>query len=219
MSDIQLDEESAPATPASGQGIIFIDSTTSLLSFIDDTGRKYILTSAGISNAAIASQGAGFAADTYVTNSDLLLPSFGMQAKTRFAWKISASKSGAGTATPIYVVRIGAARTTADTARLTMTGPAQTAIADIGTLEIIVSVRNVGAAGILQGTAYWSHRGTAASTTVSGTGFANDVTGHVETTGGAFDNSALGGLYVGLSINGGTSAAWTITQVHATMDW
>jgi hypothetical protein len=30
-----------------------------------------------------------------------------------------------------------------------------------------------------------------------------------------FDNSALAGQYVGLSINGGASAAWTITHVDA----
>jgi Zn-dependent alcohol dehydrogenase len=100
-----------------------------------------------------------------------------------------------------------------------MTGPAQTAIADIGTLNIMVTVRTIGATGVIQGTAWWDHRGTAANTTTSGTGFANDTTGHVETTSGAIDVTAYAGKYVGLSINGGTSASWTVTQVWADASW
>jgi hypothetical protein len=215
MADILLDEQSAPTTPASGKVVIYPDSIASILCVKDDTGKVY----ARSTNAAIAAQGAGFATDTYLTNSDLLIPSFGLQAKTAFLWMISASKTGAGTATPIYNIRIGSNRTTADTARLTLTGPAQTAIADIGTLYILVTVRSIGGSGVIQGTAYWAHRGTAANTTTSGTGFANDSTGHVEGTSAGFDNSALGGNYIGISINGGTSASWTLTQVVSEVDW
>lgn len=131
---------------------------------------------------------------------------------------ISASKTAAGVATPIYSVRIGSARSTADTARLALTGPAQTAVADIGTLCIMATLRNVGAAAVLQGTAWWAHRGTAANTTTSGTGFANDSTGHVEAASAGFDTSAMAGLFVGLSVNPGTAGVWTVTQVHANME-
>ena len=215
MADILLDKQSGPTTPSAGQGIIFIDTTAPILSLKDDSG----LYQAKSSNAAIASQGAGFAADTYLTNSDVLIPSFGLQAKAVFLWQISASKTAAGVATPIYSIRIGAARATSDTQRWTATGPAQTAIADIGTLFILATVRNIGAAAVIQGTAWWIHRGTAASTTVSGTGFANDVTGHVEASSATFDSSGLAGNYIGLSINGGASAAWTLTQVYSRADW
>ena len=215
MADILIDAQSTPSAPSSGQGVIWLDSTAKIICCRDDAGRVQ----AWSGNAAIAAQGAGFATDTYVTNSGILIPLFGFQAKARFLWQISASKTGAGTAQPIYNIRIGANQTTADTARLTLTGPAQTAIADIGTLNIVVTVRSIGAAGVIQGTAFWSHRGTAASTTVSGTGFANDVTGHVEGTSAGFDNQNLGGQYIGLSINGGTSASWTLTQVQAEAGW
>jgi hypothetical protein len=211
LSDILLSEQSNPTTPASGTLVLFPDSTASAPAAKNDGGRSALLWVRA--NASIAAQGAGFSSDTYVTDSDILIPSFGMQARMVFRWTISASKTGAGTATPIYNVRIGANRTTGDTARLTLTGPAQTAVADIGTLTILVTVRSVSASGVLQGTAWWQHRGTAASTTVSGVGFANDTTGHVEGTSAGFDNSALGGSYIGLSIDGGTSAAWTVTQV------
>lgn len=216
MADVFVANQSAPATPSSGNSVIFVDSTAKILCVKDDAGRV-----AGYSfNSATAAQSAGgFATDTYVTNSDILIPSFGVQSKTQFMWTLSASKTGAGTATPIYAIRIGSLRSVVDTARLTLTGPAQTAIADIGTLCIVCTVRNVGASGVIQGTAYWSHRGTAANTTTSGTGFANDSTGHVEGSGAGFDNSNLGGSYIGLSINGGLSAAWTVTQAQAEAVW
>lgn len=201
-------------TPGAGKSRWFFDSTGKVWCAKNDAGRYFAQTN----NASIAAQGAGFAADTYVTDSDILIPSFSMQARGIFRWVISASKTAAGVAAPVYTLRIGANRTTADTARLTLTGPAQTAIADIGTLTIIATVRLVSGVGVIQGTAWWDHRGTAASSTV-GTGFANDATGHVEGTSGTFDNTALGGQFIGLSINGGASAAWTVTQARAEAVW
>lgn len=214
MGKIITAAQSAPTTPSSGNATIFVDTTAKILCVKDDAGRY----AASSFNAAIASQGAGFAADTYLTSSDILIPSFGVQAKTFIRWQISASKTAAGVATPIYSIRIGSARTTADTARLVLTGPAQTAIADVGTLNILLTVRNIGAAGVLQGTAWWDHRGTVVSSTI-GVGFANDGTGHVEGTSAGFDNSALSGNYIGLSLNGGASAAWTVTQSICEATW
>lgn len=208
MADLYLAEQSAPATPAAGNQLLWPDSTSPQWFTKDDAGRVW-----GRShNAAVAAQGAGFASDTYVTNSNILIPSFGVQAKTVFRWIISASKTAAGTATPIYSVRIGANATAADTARLQLTGPAQTAATDVGLLELVVTVRSVSASGVIQGTARWSHQNTA-------TGFANNVNGAVEGTSSSFDNSALGGSYIGLSIDGGASAAWTITQAIAEATW
>src|SRR5688572_2467243 len=191
MADILLDEQSVPATPSSGALVIYPDSTASLPAFKNDAGRAGII-GGGTRNASIAAQGAGFATDTYVIDSNILIPSFGFQARSTFMWMISASKTNAGVATPAYAIRIGAAGAIADTARLTLTGPAQSAVADIGTLYIMLTVRSVGASGVIQGTAWWAHRGTAASSTI-GAGFANDGTGHVEGTSSGFDNSALGG--------------------------
>lgn len=218
MADILLDEQSAPTTPASGKLIIWPDTTTSMPAATNDAGRHMLL-GGGSMNASIANQTVN-AADTYLTDSDLMIPNFGLQARTNFIWLISASKTGAGTAQPIYNIRIGSARSVAgDTARLVLTGPAQTAIADIGTLMIQATVRSIGAAGVIQGTAFWSHRGTAANTTTSGTGFANDSTGHIEGTSAGMDMTAYAGQYIGLSVNSGTSGVWTVTQVRAEAMW
>jgi hypothetical protein len=206
MGDIQLATQSGPVTPGSGNAILFIDTTVEKLFIKDDAGLYHGRTS----RSAVASQGPGFAADTYVTNSGVQVPSFGMQAEMQFVWSLSLSKTAAGVATPVFNIRLGAAQTTADTARLTITGPAQTAAIDVALLAIMVTVRSVSAAGVIQGLVNWSHNGAAA-------GFANNNSGSVEGTSAAFDNSAVGGLFLGLSINGGAAAAWTLTQVQGTL--
>lgn len=220
MSQLTLVEiaSSNLATVASGKGAHFVDSTVSLPAFKNDGGRYFILSPH--TNTAVAAQGAGFASDTYVTGSNLLVPTFGLQVNGTFRWTISASKTGAGVAQPVYTIRVGSAGTTADTAILALTGPAQTAIADIGTFNLVVSVRTVGSgtAAVIAGTAWWQHRGTAASST-GGTGFANDGTGHIEGTSAGFDSTTWPGKNIGLSINGGASAAWTMTQAIVEANW
>lgn len=208
MAKLVLDEESVPTTPSSGKQIWYPDSTSSLPAFVTDGGRKGLV---GTLNCSIANQSPG-TSDAYLTDSDLLIPSFGVQARTMFRWFISASKTAAGTATPIFQVRIGAARTTADTSRLSITGSAQTAAADAGVWLVQVVVRVVSATGTLQGTISINHNAAA-------TGFASNDGGVVEATSSTFDNTALAGLFVGLSLNAGASAAWTITQVRAEAMW
>lgn len=209
MGKLLLGTEAAPATPAAGKTLWFPDSTAKLPGFVNEAGKKLII--GGSANASIANQSPG-AADAYLTDSDLLIPSFGFQARTMFRWVISASKTAAGTATPIWQVRIGAARTTGDTSRLTLTGSAQTAVADVGVWTIYLVVRSIGAAGVLQGTLIVNHNAAA-------TGFASNDAGAVEATSAGFDMSAIAGQFVGLSLNAGASAAWTVTQVRANAEW
>lgn len=211
MADIFAAEQTVPSTPAAGSAIIYPDSTSNLWAFVNDAGRKGVLWGA-THNASIVAQGAGFATDTYVTDSDLLIPSFGLQARSKFRWTVCAVKTAAGTAGPVFSFRIGANRTTADTARLQITGTAQTAAIDNAIITLLVTVRSVSATGVIQGTLGILHNG-------SGTGFANNIAGSGDATSAAFDNSALQGQYIGLSIDAGASAAWTITQVHAEAMW
>lgn len=159
-----------------------------------------------VRNYSTASQGPGFAADTYVTGSSLQIPTGGMVAGMRFVWQIGAAKTAAGTATAVYNVRIGSNQTTADTARLAISGlTAQTGVTDAGVLTIVVVVRSVSATGVIAGACGWAaSRGGAA-----GFGGGNHL---VSST---FDNSNLAGQFIGLSINGGASAAWTVHHVYA----
>ncbi len=207
MSDILADEQSAPASPSAGQGVWWPDNAVSRPAYKDDAGRGI----AAVTAYSVADQ-AGFAADTYVTGSRLVLPSFGFQAGTRIRWRFSLSKTGAGVATPIYNVRIGTAGAIGDTARWTHTGVAQTAITETGWFELNLILRNVGAAGVLQGSLVVARTGGVAATGLAAVPVA-------QVTSAGFDTSWASGLGIGISINAGASAAWTITQVQADIDY
>jgi hypothetical protein len=199
MADILIDNQANPATPAAGKSLIYVDSTTKKLATEDDTGKVLGTLSR---NWSTASQGAGFAADTYVTNSGLLIPTAGMQVGMQFRWMISLSKTAAGTAATVLQFRIGSNQTTADTSRLSLTASiAQTAAIAEGLLIASLTVRSVSASGVIAG----------------GFGMAASVGlgGGKDGVSATFDNSALAGQYVGISVNGGASAAWTITSVQA----
>lgn len=211
MADIQVAEQSVPATPSSGNGLMYYDSDASLPAFKNDGGLSGVMRGCS-ANSSVAGQTIA-AADTYITGSSLLIPSFGLQAGSQIRWDISLSKTGAGTATPTVDIRIGANQSTADTSRLQITaGAAQTAAADTGIISVILTVRSVSAAGVIQGT--WSLQHVLAAT-----GLSTRQIDVVEATSAAFDNSALAGQFIGLSINNGASGSWPVTQVHAKAWW
>lgn len=205
MSDILLDEQGGPATPSAGQMIVYPDSGNSQWAQKNDSG-LYLMDM----SAARPTQIASHSADTYYLG--MQLPSFSMQVGMSFVWEWVATKGAAGTATPVYTVRIGAAGTTGDTSRLAITGPAQTAAADIGFFRIMLTCRSVGVTGVLQGAVYVRHN-------LAATGFANTPAGLsiVQGTSAGFDNTALGGQFIGLSVNPGASGAWVVEQVQASI--
>lgn len=202
MAELLLDEQATPTAPASGQGVYYVDNQASAPFMVDDGG----LVCGSLRRASVAQQ-TGFAADTYLTNSGLIIPSKSMQAGMFWEWKLAISKTAAGAATPIWQIRIGPNQTTGDTSRLSITTVAQTAAADTAFVTVLVTCRSVGVTGVIQGLVRIDHN-------LAATGFANTPAGFnlVEGTSAGFDNTALGGQFIGLSINGGASAAWTINQ-------
>lgn len=198
MAIITIDNQTVPSTPASGKVAVFTDSTTKKLAFVDDAGniggRLYHRTSsASLSPAA--------ATDTWITDSGLLIPSFGMRAGMVFRWQMTLSKTAAGTAATVLTVRTGSNQSTADTSRLALTSStAQTAAVAEGIIWVQVVVRSVSATGVVAG-----GFGVAAP---AGLGGGKDAVS------GTFDNTTMAGLYMGLSVNTGASAAWTITSIN-----
>jgi hypothetical protein len=188
-----------PASCAGTTAKLLYDSTTNLFSCGTDQGSTF--------NQSVAAQGAGFATDTYLTGSSIAIPASSLKVGTRYHLIFNVSKTGAGTATPIINVRFGINGSTADTARLTFTFLAGTAIADIGTFEIFVTFRVVGASAVIQGTGRVQH-------SLSTTGLQNLPSKVLVVTSGAFD-SAVANSIIGVSVNGGTSASWTVQQVQA----
>lgn len=211
MADILIDEQSVPTTPATGQGVIFSDNAASQLMYRDDSGRVWY-GSGGVSSFSTSSQSPAAATDTYIVGSRIVLPTIGFQAGTRYRCRLSASKSTTGTAASVWSVRIGTAGSTADTARTSHTTVAQTAIADVAWFELNVILRNIGASGVLQSTLV-----TTRNTGVAATGMA--AVPVQEVTSGTFDTTWTSGLGIGISVNTGTGALWTITQVQTDLDF
>src|SRR6267378_143962 len=104
MADILIDNETIPSTPAASKSLLFVDSTTKKFAQMDDAGTVRGLLGR---NFTVISSGAGFAADTYVAGSGILLPSFNLQVGALFRWTMIGSKTAAGVATPTFIFRLG----------------------------------------------------------------------------------------------------------------
>lgn len=208
MADILLDNQAVPGTPASGKVIIFAESGGKRVTYKDDAGRTYSV-GGTIRNWNTVDVVAN-AADTYLTGSGLTVPTgLVLQVGTTFKWRVFMTKTGAGTATPIWIVRVGTTGTTGDTARLTFTGPAQTAVSDAGFVELTAILRNVGAAGVLAGGLILNHN-------LAVTGFANIGSPTLQVTSSGFDTT-VANLIVGVSVNPGASGVWTHAVIKAEM--
>jgi len=162
-------------------------------------------------NSSTASQGAGFASDTYLTGSNILIPSVRPKVGTLYRCRFHAVKTAAGTATPILSLRYGTAATTADTAICSFTFGAGTAAADEGWWEVVGLFRSVGS-----GTGAVVAACANLTSNLTTTGFSN-AKKVVQNTSSGFD-STTANTYLGLSVNGGTSASWTVQLVHATLE-
>lgn len=200
MAQHLIDNQGAPSSPAAGKSLLWVDNGTGALIATDSTGRHKGSLSR---NDTTASQ-TGFAADQYITNSGILVPSFGMKAGQQYKWTFDVKKTAAGVAAAVLTIRTGVNQTTADTSRLVLTADViQTAAIAAGLMTVMIGVRNVGAAGVLAG-----GFGIAAG---SGVGLGSGASGASI----GYDNQIHAGQYVGLSLNGGAAAAWTIQHVSA----
>ncbi len=168
------------------------------------------LPTATVYNESIASQGPGFASDTYLTNSSTSVPTTGLKIGSRYHMIFQVSKTNAGTAGPILNVRYGTAGAIGDTARCTITFSAQTAATDTGTFEVWVTFRDVGASAVMHCVAQRRHG-------ASVTGLGNLVSQTLNNTSGTFD-STVSDSKIGVSVNGGGSASWTVTMVQAELE-
>jgi len=203
MADILVDNQAVPATPAAGKTILFVNSGTKLLCSKDDAGKVQSL--GGLIMNYNTADVVANAADTYLTGSGLSIPTGQvLQVGTTFTWRFGLTKTAAGTATPIWTVRIGTAGTTADTARLTFTGAAAAATAEAGWVEISAILRNVGASGVLAGVLVCRPH-------TNGIGASA-----LQVTSAAFDTTVAGSI-IGVSVNPGAAGVWTHQVIHSQM--
>lgn len=183
------------------------------LEFTDDLG-FYVLgaSTPSLFNQSTAAQGAGFATDTYLTGSSISVPTTALKVGTKYVLIFDASKTAAGTATPILRVRYGTNGSTADTALLTFTFNASTANADVGAFIVNCHFRSVGSgtSAVLVGTARVVKGLTAT------TGIVNTVGQALQVTSAGFDSTVASSI-IGASLDAGTSASWTVQNVEVEM--
>lgn len=165
-------------------------------------------------NASVTTPAAGFATDTYLVGSQITIPSNALQAKTIYRCLFSVAKTNAGTVAPVLTIRYGIAGTTADVSRCAFTFPAQTAVVDEGLFEVNAIFRTIGSgtAAVIAGVANLRHDLGYGST--ASTGLSTQSSPTVITVGGGFDSTPANSI-IGLSVNGGASAAWTIAVVQS----
>jgi hypothetical protein len=137
---------------------------------------------------------------TYLTNSGILVPSTGMVVGQTYRWEIHVGKTAAGTAGIVWTPRLGTNQTTADSTLLSVTGTAQVATASGTIIYASLFVRTVSATGVV----VFSVSTGAASFGIGGTGVS-----------GAVNNASVAGQRVGLCVNTGASAAWSVNAVVA----
>ena len=160
-------------------------------------------------NNSTATQAITAATVTYLTGSNITTAN--IKAGTVVTWNVSVTKTAAGAAAPLFSVRFGTTSTTADAIILNFTGNAQTAIADTGDVTIQCTFRTVGSgtSAVLVGHYKLVH---VLPTTGLSTG-----NGGVFTTSAGFD-STTASSFLGLTLNTGASAAWTVNQVNVKIE-
>lgn len=165
-------------------------------------------------NRSTSNQGAGFATDTYLTGSSIAIPNSSLKIGTIYKLRFRLSKTAAGTATPILTLRFGTNGSTSDTAMCTFTFTAGTAAIDDGIFEVFATFDSVGSgsSAVLRGTARCTHK--LSVTGITGTAAVSE-TKHAVSAG---FNSTVSNSIIGLSVNGGASAVWTVQHVMAEME-
>lgn len=205
MADTKISALTAYTTPQAGDIIPIVDSTNATTK-----GITYANFRGSTTNASSSTVSAGFAADTYLAGSNIPSPAPVVGSTYYASWDVV--KTAAGIATPIITVRFGTAGTTADASVMTLTFAAGTAAIDTGLFEVWLTFRTVGSGttAIVQARTRVTHA--LAATGITSTGAAGS--GVIIGTSAGF-NSTTSGAILGLSLNGGTSAAWTVTNVQS----
>lgn len=170
-------------------------------------------------NASVSTPASTFATDTYLVGSSILIPAPAtmLQGKAMYRCLFSVAKTNVGTAAPVLTIRFGTGGVVGDASVCAFTFPLQTAVVDEGVFEVNATFRTVGigTTAVLAGVARLTHDN-GASGTSAGTGLSVQADPAVITVGGGF-NSTVANSIIGLSVNGGASAVWTVAVVQASL--
>jgi hypothetical protein len=167
-----------------------------------------------LNNASTSTVSAGYAAETYLAGSAIVIPAGGWTAKTTYKCIFDMVKTAAGTGAFTVNVKMGTLGTTSDASILTLAFAAGTAVADTGRFEVVVVFRTVGSgtSAVIQGFVSCSHA--LASTGLITTGASGF--GLINGTSSGFASTTQ--TTIGISVNGGTSFSGTNTLVQTELN-
>jgi hypothetical protein len=201
-----LERAGAGTTPAAGTRLLYpkADGWYGLDSAGVETKLGGTVTGTKVSALTAVTTPAG----TYVTGTGLVIPQARMGVGVAYYLRLIVTKTAASAATPTYTIRYGTNGSTADTARcsFTQTSP-QTGNIDTAWIEVLGTFRVVGASAVLAASIRMTHD-------LAATGWATKASYEQSVVSAAFD-STVAGSQIGLSMNGGTSSAWTVQQCIA----
>ncbi len=214
ISAVDLIDVPAGGNPAWGAITGTLSSQTDLQTALNAKGTSNFsgaysaLTGKPLNNVSTATQTPTAATLTYLNGSQIAVPAGKLQVGTVFRWRLSVSKTGAGTASNNFHVRIGTAGTTSDVAILTFTTPVGTAVIDTGMIEIQVVIRGpLTSSCIAQGLFNMTHN-------LATTGLLNIGNISLKVTSSGFD-ATVANLLVGLSGTSGASTVLSFEQCFA----
>lgn len=206
MSYELFNQTAAPAAPAAGKGAVYVDaSLPPTPRFLDPAGNDRSLL--GVFNASVAAQLPVAATRTYIAGSALAIPVNKLRVGACFRWRLNLTKTAAGVAASTFDVAFGVNGTVADVARLSFAKPAGTAAVDEGWVEIVCTIRTIGATGVAVGEFTLIHNGNA-------TGHATIPVVCVSNVSAGFDMT-VAALIAGVCITTGAADAVTIQLVTA----
>jgi predicted RecA/RadA family phage recombinase len=143
---VLLNGESSPQVTSPTKAAIFASTDLPpLLKVRTQSGGESCLTD--IVNSSLAAQSIAATTRTYIAGSALTLPATDLKTGAVLQWSFNLTKTAAGTATSTIDVAFGTTGTVADTARITFTKPAGTAVADEAKVDITVVIRLASATG------------------------------------------------------------------------
>lgn len=157
-------------------------------------------------NRSVAAQVVADTTRVMLTGSNLVIPKFQVGATLR--WRITMTKTAAGTAASTFDIGVGKTATAAGlTARVSFTKPAGTAAVDEACIEITCVCRTVAATGVLVGQFTLTHN-------LAATGHAVIPSVVVTTVSAGFVNTGED-LIVGVMVTAGAADALTFELVEA----
>ncbi len=161
-----------------------------------------------INPPSVADQTINAAASALLTGSKITIPQGKLRIGTILRWRISLSKTAAGTAANTFIVRLGTNGTIADPAIITFTLPVGTAVIDQGEIVITITIRGpLSASCVAQGLLRMVHN-------LSATGLATVPCVVLQVLSGTF-NPTTAALFASLSCTTAASTVLTFQQVMA----